>query len=75
MRNTGVSPEAVGTWTTNWQFVPCESFDHSKCAGLMKGMGFDNVYTPSFVEGLDSYSLRPMASLRTRPFGPDPMGK
>jgi hypothetical protein len=38
----------------------------------MKDMGFDKVYTPSFVEGHDSFSLRPMATLR-RPFGPDPM--
>lgn len=67
----GHAPESVGTWTTNWQWVPCD-WDHSKCAGLMKDMGFDNVYTPTFVEGHDSFSLRPMATLR-RPFGPDPM--
>jgi hypothetical protein len=41
----------------------------------MKGMGFESVFTPTFVEGHDSFSLRPMASLRTRPFGPDPLGK
>jgi hypothetical protein len=74
MRSTGHAPESVGTWTANWQFVPCE-WDHNKCAGLMKGMGFDTVYTPTFMEGHDSFSLRPMSTLRTRPFGSDPMGK
>jgi hypothetical protein len=69
-----VSPEAVGTWTTDWQFVPCE-WDHNKCAGLMKTLGYDNVWTPEFVEGHDSFSLRPMATLRTRPFGADPQGR
>lgn len=73
MRGTGHSPESVGTWTTTWQFVPCEGYSHAKCAGLMKDMGFDNVFTPTKTEGVDSYSLRPMATLRTPSFGPDPM--
>jgi hypothetical protein len=73
MRGTGHSPESVGTWTVNWQFVPCEGWSHAKCGELMTSMGFDKVFTPAFAEGMDSFSLRPMASLRTRPFGPDPM--
>jgi hypothetical protein len=64
MRSTGISPESVGAWTTDWQFVPC-SYTHDQCAALMKDMGYSNVWTPSWTEGLDSWSLRPVASLRT----------
>jgi hypothetical protein len=31
----------------------------------MKNMGYDSVWTPGYVEGVDSFSLRPVSQLRT----------
>lgn len=73
LRSSGYSPEAVGAWTVDWQFVPCESFNHAKCGTLMKQMGYDNVWTPSFEAGVDSATLRPMATLRgSNPYSKEP---
>lgn len=65
MRGTAISPENVGTWTADWQWVPCQQFSHDKCAGLMRSMGYNNVWTPSWESGIDSYSLRPVSTLRS----------
>lgn len=65
MRPVAKSPENVGAWTADWQWVPCESFNHNKCANLMRQMGYKNVWTPTWQAGVDSFSLRPVATLRT----------
>jgi hypothetical protein len=64
MRGTAKSPENVGTWTADWQWVPCQQYSHDKCANLMRSMGYNQVWTPSWESGIDSYSLRPVATLR-----------
>lgn len=63
MRGGKYSLENVGAWTADWQWVPC-SWSHTQCAGLMKNMGYDNVWIPQKVEGVDSFSLRPVSQLR-----------
>ena len=45
------SPEAVGTWVSDWQWVPCESFSHDTCAQLMTRVGYTNVWTPMSTPG------------------------
>ena len=64
MRNTKYSPEAVGTWTADWQFVPCDQYDHNKCADLMKSMGYATIKTPQMTRGVDSATLRDVAAAR-----------
>lgn len=63
MRGSQYSLENAGAWTSDWMWVPCE-WTHQQCAGLMKSMGYDNVWTPGYVEGVDSFSLRPISQLR-----------
>ena len=72
MRSIATSPETVGAWLADWQWVPCGSFSHAKCGTLMKQMGYDNVWTPSWQEGVDSMSLRPMSTLRGNPYSKEP---
>lgn len=73
LRGTASSPENVGAWVADWQWVPCESYSHEKCGALMKQMGYANTWAPSFTEGLDSYSLRPMSTLRgANPYSQEP---
>eukprot|EP00877_Chromochloris_zofingiensis_P011105 jgi/Chrzof1/6248/Cz17g17110.t1 len=57
MRGGDFSPEAVGTWVSDWQFVPC-NWNHNKCAALMKDMGYSQVYTPQPTVGVESSSMR-----------------
>jgi hypothetical protein len=68
MRNSNaLTPEAVGVWVADWQWVPC-SYTHQKCTALMKGAGgYDKAYAPEMTPGVDSYSLRPIATLRAAP--------
>ncbi|GBF96386.1 hypothetical protein Rsub_09185 [Raphidocelis subcapitata] len=63
MRGSQYSLENVGVWTADWQWVPCE-WSHEKCGTLMKGMGYQNVFTPKWTEGVDSFSMRPISQLR-----------
>lgn len=64
MRGSPRSLENAGAWTSDWQWVPCE-WSHSQCANLMRNMGYDNVWTPQKVEGVDSFSMRPISQLRS----------
>jgi hypothetical protein len=57
------SPEAVGTWVSDWQWVPCESFTHTSCAQLMTKMGYTNVWTPMATPG----ELMSRSTLRSYP--------
>lgn len=43
------SPESVGTWVADWQFVPC-NWTHTNCARFMRGFGY-NTYTPLWRPG------------------------
>jgi hypothetical protein len=63
MRGTQFSPENVGTWTADWQFVPCE-WTHQKCVELFKAVGYAQARPPTRSPGVDSYSLRPVSELR-----------
>lgn len=63
MRGTRFSPENVGTWTADWQFVPCE-WTHDKCVDLFKSVGYASARPPQATQGVDSYSLRPVSELR-----------
>jgi hypothetical protein len=72
IRGSGYSPEAVGTWLADWQWVPCEGWSHQRCGQLMRSMGYNQVFTPSWQEGLDSYSMRPVSSLRGNPYTKEP---
>ena len=64
MRSNGQSPEAVGTWLADWQFVPCDQYDHGKCANLMRSMGCKTIKTPKWTKGVDSYTMRDIAAAR-----------
>jgi hypothetical protein len=63
MRGSAFSLENAGAWVSDWQFVPC-SYTHEQCANLMRGMGYSNVWTPKYVSGVDSFSMRPISQLR-----------
>lgn len=63
MRGTQFSPENVGTWTSDWQFVPC-GWTHDKCVELFKSVGYKDARPPQMTQGVDSYSLRPVSELR-----------
>jgi hypothetical protein len=63
MRGSALSLENAGAWTVDWQWVPC-SWSHNKCANMMRNMGYGNVWTPKKVEGVDSFSMRPISQLR-----------
>jgi len=63
MRGTQFSPENVGTWTADWQFVPC-SWTHDKCVEMFKSVGYASARPPAMTPGVDSYSLRPVSELR-----------
>jgi hypothetical protein len=63
MRGTQFSPEAVGTWTADWQFVPCE-WTHQRCVDMFKSVGYAQARAPRPSAGVDSYSLRPVSELR-----------
>lgn len=64
IRDNQFSPESVGTWTADWQFVPCDGWSHEKCAGLMRDMGYTQVFTPKQTPGVDSFTLREASALR-----------
>mgnify|MGYP001811057928 CR=1 FL=1 len=63
MRGGAMTLENAGAWTADWQWVPCD-WSHSKCANLMKNMGYKTVWTPKKTEGVDSFSMRPISQLR-----------
>jgi len=63
MRNSQFSPENVGTWTADWQFVPC-GWTHDRCVELFKSVGYGAARPPRMTPGVDSYSLRPVSELR-----------
>ncbi len=65
LRGASTSPEAVGTWTADWQWVPC-SYTHEQCGDLMKSMGYSNVWTPKMTPGIDSVAMRELGNLRVK---------
>ncbi|KAF8072387.1 ttc4 [Scenedesmus sp. PABB004] len=73
MRSTAISPETVGAWNADWQWVPCEGWSHDKCASLMRSMNYKEVWPPAWTAGLDSFTLRPIATLRgANPYTKEP---
>lgn len=65
LRGKATSAEAVGTWTADWQWVPC-TWTHEQCGQLMKDMGYGDVWTPKMTPGIDSITLREAGSLRAK---------
>lgn len=65
MRGAAGCPESVGTWVSDWQWVPC-SYTHDKCVDLMKSMGYSDAHAPGMTPGIDSYTMREMGQLRLR---------
>lgn len=63
MRGNPNGLEYAGTWTADWQWVPC-SWTHNDCVNLMKNMGYIHVRPPKWVGGVDSFSMRPISQLR-----------
>jgi hypothetical protein len=51
MRGGHSAPESVGTWVSDWQWVPCEGSSHTTCADLMRSMGYQQVWTPQMTVG------------------------
>jgi len=72
MRAGDQSPETVGTWVADWNFVPCEGWSHKRCAGLMKGLGYSGVETPKAAPGVDSQTLKKVKqAIGRRPWAPE----
>ena len=46
------SPETTGTWTAEWQFVPC-SWTHDMCRMLMESFGYNDTRVPGMTPGRD----------------------
>lgn len=51
MRGGDWSPETVGTWVADWNWVPCEGWNHQKCADMMRDVGYAQVFTPQNTVG------------------------